>query len=800
MRVTPIRASVAVAAASALILAACTTDASEEPTDGPDDGATEDDAGAGAELDEYEIEEVDDGTTTFVVVRNPGDGPTLSYAADSNVEILEEEIDGRTYAFKDMNGNGELDVWEDWREDSRTRAEDLAGQLSIEQVAGLMLFSSHERDPRAGLTDAQQEYLQESRLRNVLNAGPNEVDHVVGWVNEMQAYVETLASDDEPYIPVNFSSDPRSTAGDGAAYDADGDISRWPSNLGLASTFDVEHMRNFAEMASAEYRAMGITTALSPQIDLATEPRWLRVEGTFGENADLAIEMAQAYVEGFQGTAGQDEWGSESVAAMIKHYAGDGPGEGGRESHTSVGQYGVYPGDNFDEHASVFLAALDAAAVMTAYSIAVDGEGEPLFGERVGTAYDQGRMDILREDNSYEGVVVTDWAVTRSMSDPDTALGTGWGAEDLSIEERHFEIIRTGHDMFGGNNDVEPVLAAYDLWQEAYEAGELDMDADERWALTGERVLNLIFNAGLYESPYLDPEESEQVVASQDRLDAGFEAQLDSAVLLKNEDAITETEAGDWSEQTVYIPRSFDFGHPSFGEAEYTEGPTMDLEVAEEYFGTVVTDEYELDENEQVTGYTAPDLSDVDVVVVGMRSPDNGNNFSYAGLDRDEDTWYPLSLQWRPYTADGPNVREVSIAGDIVDGEQENRSYFGETSRISNEADLDAFERAVEAVEASGQDIPILVVVKANNPVVPTEFEEQADAVIAAFGISDQAALEVALGLHEPQGRLPIGFPASMDAVEAQLEDVGEDHETYVDSAGNDWSFGFGLNWSGLID
>lgn len=799
MRVTPIRASVAVAAASALILAACTTDASEEPTDGPDDGATEDDAGAGAELDEYEIEEVDDGTTTFVVVRNPGDGPTLSYAADSNVEILEEEIDGRTYAFKDMNGNGELDVWEDWREDPRTRAEDLAGQLSIEQVAGLMLFSSHERDPRAGLTGAQEEYLQESRLRNVLNAGPNDVEPVVSWVNEMQAFVETLASEDEPYIPVNFSSDPRSTAGDGAAYDADGDISRWPSNLGLAATFDVEHMHAFAQMASAEYRAMGITTALSPQIDLATEPRWLRVEGTFGENAELAIEMAQAYVAGFQGTDGADEWGSESVAAMIKHWPGDGPGEGGRESHTDAGKFGVYPGDNFDEHVEVFESALDAAAVMTSYSIAVDGDGEPLFDGRVGTAYDQGRMDILRVDNDYQGVIVTDWGVTRTP-DP-TTVSTAWGAEDLTVEERHFEVIRTGHDMFGGNNDVAPVLAAYDLWNEAYEAGEVDIDADERWTLTGQRVLSLIFNVGLYESAYLDPEESEQIIASEDRVNAGFQAQLDSAVLLKNNDVIAESGAGDWSDQTAYIPRSYDTGHPHFGVTTYTEGATIDIETAEQYFGAVVTDEYELDENDEVIEYQAPDLSDVDVVVVGMRSPDNGTLFSHAGYDQEMETYYPFSLQYRPYTADGPNVREVSIAGDIgEDGEQENRSYFGETSRISNEADLDAFERAVDAVEASGQDIPILVILKTNNPTVPTEFEEDADAIIAAFGISDQAALEVALGLHEPQGRLPIGFPASMDAVEAQLEDVGEDHETYVDSAGNDWSFGYGLNWSGVID
>ena len=157
-------------------------------------------------------------------------------------------------------------------------------------------------------------------------------------------------------------------------------------------------------------------------------------------------------------------------------------------------------------------------------------------------------------------------------------------------------------------------------------------------------------------------------------------------------------------------------------------------------------------------------------------------------------------MQYRPYTADGEHVRQVSISGDILDdGSQENRSYYGATSRIENEADLDAFERAVAAVVASGKNIPVITILKATNPVVPEEFEADSDAIVVGFGISDQALIEVALGLSEPQGRLPIGFPASMDAVEAQLEDVGEDTEPYVDSAGNAYLFGFGLNYSGVI-
>lgn len=749
--------------------------------------------------DGYTTREVTDGTTTFVVVDNPGDGPTLSYGSDSGVTLLEEEIDGETYAFKDMNANEELDVWEDWRVDSIDRATDLAGQMTIEQIAGLMLFSSHERTPADGLTDAQKTYLSESNLRAVLNAAGSNADETVPWVNAMQAYVETLATADTPYVPVNFASDPRSTAGSGG-YNAEGaDISRWPSNLGLAATFDSSYTLQFGEMASAEYRALGITTALSPQVDLATEPRWLRVGGTFGEDATQAGELTAAYVDGFQGSEGEAAWGTESVNAMIKHFAGDGPGEGGRESHTAAGKYGVYPGDNLAEHVSVFEQALDSAAVMTAYSIALDGEGNPLFEDRTGTAYDSGRMAILRDDLSYEGVVVTDWAVMTGITDEGAFLGTAWGAEELTPAERYVEVLATGHDMFGGVNDATFLLEGADLWQEKFEAGELEMDAETRFQLSGSRILNMIFQVGLYESAFLDPEESAAVLASDDKIAAGYEAQLASIVMLKNDGAIAE--GADFSDKTVYIPQSYDVGMNSlFGEAAYTEGPTIDLDVAAQYFGEVVTDEVEYDADGKVVSYTAPDLTDVDVVLVGMDSPTTGAVFANSGLDAETGAWTPLSLQYRPYTANGENVRKVSIGGDILpDGTKENRSYFGNSVTASNEADLDAFQRAVAAVQASGKDIPVIAALKAVNPVIPAEFEADADAILVSFGTSDQALIEVALGQHEPSGRLPIQFPANMDTVEAQLEDVAKDMTPYTDAAGNAYDYGFGLNWSGVI-
>lgn len=753
---------------------------------------------------------VSDGTTTFTVVTNPNGGATLSYVAGGPVTLLTVNTPTAKLAFKDMNANGRLDVWEDWRRSVDQRARSLAQQLTIEQIAGLMLFSAHERSPGAGLTDTQRTYLREDHLRNVLNAGPNDVEDNVTWVNQMQAYVEGQASTQNPYVPVNFSSDPRSTAANDSAYNAEGaDISRWPSNLGLAATFSKGTMLKFAKASSAEYRAMGITTALGPQIDLATEPRWLRVDGTFGENVELAKKMAKAYVNGSQNTydnyGRSIGWGKDSINTMIKHWPGDGAGEGGRESHLNAGKYAVYPGDNFDEHTLPFLAAKNATAVMSSYSIAIAADGSPLTGNRVGSAYDKVKIDLLR-NSGYDGVICTDWGVTTGYTDPNSIFGMAWGMEDATVEQRHYAVLRAGVDMFGGNNKKEPVLAAHDLWQAGYEAGENSIDADTRFRQSGERILHMLFLPGLFENPYLNLSTSKGIVASDDKVAAGISAQFDSVVMLKNADAtIRKSKLSDFKNKTVYIPSSIGHGFPSvFSQATSDiTGPTLNADVAKQYFKRVLTDTPVLNSAGKVVDYTMPDLRKVDLVLAGMRSPDNGDNFTGAGRNSDG-TYYPLSLQWKPYRATGPHVRRTSIAGDLLDdGTQENRSYFGARSKIGNEYDLTALNRTVKAVnkvrKQSGRQIPIIVSVKAKTSFIPAEFEKKVDAILVGYSVNDQVLIETALGQHNPKGRLPMTSPKNMDAVEKQLEDVGEDMTPYRDSAGNWYSFGFGLNWTGRI-
>ncbi|MFV0428439.1 MAG: glycoside hydrolase family 3 N-terminal domain-containing protein [Arachnia sp.] len=620
----------------------------------------------------------------------------------------------------------------------------------------------------------------------------------------METFVESLATEEEAYMPVNFSSDPRSDAAGGYTQEAVTDISVWPNSLGLAATHNADTVLQFGTMASEEYRALGINMALSPQIDLATDPRWSRNNGTFGEDPELSGELAAAYIEGFQGTFDEDGvnlgWGDNSVATTTKHFPGDGSGEGGRESHTDIGKYAVYPGGNEEGIYEPFLSALDSSAVMLSYSIGIAADGSAAFGDKVATAYDQEKVALLR-DAGYDNVIMTDWRVTHNIEE----FGGPWGMETASVEERHYAVLKADVDMFGGNNALAPLSAAFDMWQADFEAGENEIDADTRLRQSAERIIRMIVNNGAYENPYVDIDNSTEVMGSQDKIEAGYDAQLNSVVALKNQNGAISCDAtqDSWADKTVYIPQSYDtgFDNPMLG-SPYSQGPTFALEVAEEYFGTVVTDAVELDEEGQVVSYTAPDLSDVDLVLVGIKPPQQGGLF--GGVDPATGEYIPITLQYGEYTADGDNVRKVSIAGNqLEDGTQENRSYFGKTAQISNAADLEAVQRAAAAVDASGKEIPLITVIRTGevimdaSTVIPAEFEELSDAILIGYGVAQSAYFDVALGLHDSTARLPLGLPASMDAVEGSFEDVPMDVEAYTDAAGNSYEVGFGLNCSG---
>ena len=721
-------------------------------------------------------------------------GQTLGYTPGSGVNIITD----KGYAFKDLNRNGSLDVYEDWRLPAEVRAEDLAQQLTIEEIAGLMLYSSHQSVPSGGgmfggatyngkpyaqsgaaasdLSDAQKKFLKEDNLRAVLVTTVESPEVAARWNNNMQAFVEGLGHG----VPSNTSSDPRheTTATAEYNYGAGGTISHWPTTLGLAATFDPALVEEFGQIASEEYRALGIATALSPQIDLATEPRWSRFSGTFGESPELDTDMARAYVDGFQTSTGKDEinggWGYKSVNAMVKHWPSGGPEEGGRDAHYNYGKYAVYPGSAFETHLKPFTEGAFklnggtgmASAVMPYYTIST---GIDPSGKDVGNSFSKYIItDLLRNKYNYNGVVCTDWNITYDNARIDTFDGKCWGVEELTVAQRHYECLKAGIDQFGGNNDKGPVLEAYQMWVDEFGKES----ADKRFRESAVRLVMNSFRTGLFENPYLDPAETAATVGKPEFMQKGYEAQLKSVAMVKNSN---NTLPADGKLKVFvakrHIPSTVNF----FGlrTEERWEDP-VDKALLEKYFVPVDTPE------------------EADFALVMINAPTSGTGYDANDVKKGGNGYVPISLQYNDYTAD--HARAVSLAGGDRLEKSANRSYKGKSVKTANKGDL---QRVIDTKKAMG-DKPVVTVVNTGRPLVP-EFEPYSDAILVSFGCQNQAILEIISGKVEPSALLPMQLPANMKTVEEQYEDVPYDMDCYVDADGNAYDFAFGLNWSGRI-
>lgn len=699
------------------------------------------------------------------------EGPTLSYSPQSGVKLLTE--DG--YAFKDLNRNDSLDAYEDWRLSPQERAADLASKLSKEEIAGLMLYSSHQAVPSAEQTEDQKKFLSKDHLRAVLITSVESPRTAAQWNNRMQAFIEGL----DHGIPANTSSDPRHEAKATTEYNAGagGHISQWPTSLGLAATFDPQLMYRFGEIASEEYRALGIATALSPQVDIATDPRWTRFSGTFGEDPLLATEMARAYCDAFQTTPDTRGWGMRSVNAMVKHWYGYGAQEGGRDSHFASGKYAVYPGNNLAEHKLSFIDGAFkleggtemASAVMPIYSILWNQDPS---GENVGGSYSQWLIQKqLREEAKFEGVVCTDWGITKDMKVLDSPMGgKPWGVESLTEAERHYKILQAGVDQYGGNNEIGPVLAAYDMWAKA----QGEKSARQRFEQSARRLLLNVFRVGLFEHPYLDPEASEKIVGNPQFMREGYEAQLKSVVMLKNHD--NKTLPMD-KRYKVYVPKRHFPAIPGLwgGISEEKTVEPIDLALVRKYYKVV----------EQ------PEQADFAICLI--EEPSTGFGYSAADVKRGGNGYVPYSLQYDDYKA--VDARSVSIAGGDPMEKFTNRSYKGKTVKAYNRDDM---LMVSETKRAMGEK-PVIVILETGRPVVLSEIEPKADAILVSFNVQHQALLDIISGKNEPSALLPMQMPADMKTVEEQNEDVPRDMRCYQDADGNTYDFAFGLNWQGVI-
>ncbi|WP_031295840.1 glycoside hydrolase family 3 protein [Sphingobium ummariense] len=446
--------------------------------------------------------------------------------------------------WRDLNRNKKLDRYEDPLLSTKERVDDLIARMTIEEKAGLMVHSSlPAEDSEIG---ASSKGYDMPRVRSLIEEGKinSFITRLVVTPAEFARQnnmVQKIAEGTRLGIPVTISTDPRhhfqATLG---ASTTGGGFTLWPDTLGFAALGDANLVRRFGDIARQEYRAVGIHMALSPQADVGSEPRWSRFSATFGSDPAAISRLAGAYVEGFQG--GASGVTREGVATVVKHWVGYGAEPNGFDGHNYYGGHVTLSETSFADHVRAFEGPLAARSegVMPTYvalrGVKIDGK----LVEPVGAGFSKQLLSgLLRREKAYQGLIISDWAITRdcpescvapSAENPQTpsAIGMPWGVEKLTVPDRFAKGIDAGIDQFGGVDDAAPVLAAV----RSGAVSEPRIDESVR------RILLLKFRLGLFDNPYVDEEGARKMVGSATWQREADEAQRQSQILLRNEGAI----------------------------------------------------------------------------------------------------------------------------------------------------------------------------------------------------------------------------------------------------------------------
>ena len=597
-------------------------------------------------------------------------------------------------AYRDLNKNGKMDVYEDKTQPVEKRIADILQQMTIEEKAGMMFINgarvnddgSIEDKPAKGMfafAPNGLKLMDEKKMNHFNLWQVPSVSMLVKWYNAMQKYAEEKT---RLGIPLTIASDPRNHFSSNIFAMAATDFSQWCEPLGFAAIGDEKLMWQFADRIRQEYVAAGIREALHPMADLATEPRWPRISGTFGEDAKLSAKLISAYVLGLQG----NELGATGVAAMTKHFSGGGPQKEGLDPHFDFQKGQVYPGKNFNYHLIPFEAAFAAhtAAIMPYYGVPMGQTTED-----VGFSYNKDIITgLLRNKYHYDGVVCTDWGlVTDANMGSFVWPARAWGVEKLSKEERVEKIITAGVDQFGGENCPEVVV-------QLVKEGKV---SEKRIDESVKRLLRQKFQLGLFDDPYVDVARSEKVFSDTKGKEEGEASQRRAITLLKNDNKQLPLKAGSLK---IYVEN-------------------IDKKVAAQY-ATVVDKP-----------------QDADLAIIRLNTP-----------------WYPV----------------------------ETNNFM---ARMFHHGDLDFKGTKKDSILQLLNAIPTIVDIYLDRPAVIPEINAKAKGLLADFGASDAAVLDVIFGKAKPGGHLPFELPSSMEAVKNQKEDVPYDSKDPL------YKFGAGLSY-----
>jgi beta-glucosidase len=708
-------------------------------------------------------------------------------------------VDGKE--FKDSNGNGSLDVYEDWRLSEICRARDLVTKMSVAQKIGLMSEGSTIGGGTADgvISQNTKDNLQKLHLRQALiRLGGLSARELAIYLNNIQKLVEA-----EPLgIPFVVTADPvhgfgmSTNATTGAqTIGPSSVVTPWPYPLGLGAANDVTLTRAYGELVRREFMAMGFRWQLGPMADLATEPRWDRVQNTFGETPQAVAAHTRACITGFQNGVARGSL-KNGIASTMKHFPGAGTNQDGLDSHNWPGRYNVFPGNNFFAHQIPFKAAIEAgaAAVMPCYSIML---GQIWYSdEQTAVAYNYGLVTrYMKQELGFDGMVTGDWGV----------IGTKpFGVEGLSLAQRAALFVKAGSHQLGSDS-IANIKAAFDQGFLA----ESDLDG------AAEKILEMSFKLGIFENPYTDPAASALEARSQANLLLGFEAQKKAIVILRNQEHSVAPSFGGSGQPSnyngvQYLPisgsrRVADGGVASDSDRDntvevYFDGVTDGLSGTDIYDPALQAYNYAEDMGTTadggvkiaITSVTDPAQADIAVARITSRKG------TYSGLDKG----VPLSFD-APFAG---TWTDTFLAQAIKD-----RNRVIDLLRIR-----DGYRNAAgEQVAATNPTLKIVLVMHVHRPGILKPFvnglvslDEVADqpgsyplvsdeanilpfrqatkgvdGVLVEFGAYDRAVLDVLFNKNVPTspagyrygGKLPLEIPSSDAEVEAQFEDLPAD-------------------------
>lgn len=278
----------------------------------------------------------------------------------------------------------------------------------------------------------------------------------------------------------------------------------FPVPLTIGSTWNTELYRSISRAVAAETRAQGGAATYSPVLDVVRDPRWGRTEETFGEDPHLVAEFAVAAVQGLQGERLDSH---TSLLATLKHFAGYGASEGGRNgAHVHMGLRELHEVDLLPFRKAVEAGAL---SVMTAYN---EIDGVPCTSSRYLL------QDVLCEVWGFGGFVITDCGAIHMLACGHNTAGSGVEAAAQSL--------KSGVDM-----EMSGAMFRAHLHQ----ALEQGLISEDDLNMAAGRVLELKFRLGLFDRPYVDPAWAEQVIGCKEHIALAYQAAAEGIVLLKNE-------------------------------------------------------------------------------------------------------------------------------------------------------------------------------------------------------------------------------------------------------------------------